>query len=185
MGIQSKDVVSTLERERRCIEVATTIIVQRLPQESLSRQILRALLGDLGLWNILWLPIIIVVAPFQIRQSYGEHKKRETERKTLEDGAANHLHPIRNAGVLWENYGPRVDGGFSDEDILRCLSEWMRLLFDGEYYYSPEQIRVLFDEASRRQGQAYNSAAKRGIKLNMRNWRFGVVARLWEEAPDY
>ena len=177
---------SILDKERRCIRLASSIMLGTYHDDSLLSDLRRSLVGPFKGAGILILPFVVLIAPFGIYEAVYSYRKREKERKEIESRERNHVVPLRSLPELWGEYGLSVDQFVSEEHLIAdCLSEWLAILFGESYYYSPSEIIEQFHEESKRQGKIINDMYSRGGHINMEHWRSVVVRHITQDAPMY
>lgn len=179
--------LSVMERERRCVELANSIMLQRIDTKSLGSCMYETIVvpfKDPLAWILL--PLVLLLLPFSAYEAFVAYRQNRAKWEELLNRARNHVAPCHDMAVLWNHFGLRAIDFLKEEDILaQCLSDWMTILYEGSYSLSAKEIVQLFNEESKRQGKAMNDGYAQGLKLNLANWRIGAVRNIVENAPPY
>lgn len=177
---------SILDKERMCIRFASRITLGKYRDNSLLSDLRTSLFSPFKGAGILAIPLVLLFAPFGIYDAVCSYRERERERNEINARDIGHTVPLQNLADLWEKYGLSVDQFVSEEHLIAdCLSQWLEILFEKKYYYSPSEIIEQFHDASIIQGRIMSGMYSAGMYVNMEDWRSVVVCNITQKAPIY
>lgn len=187
MTLQGNAEPSVVEKERRCIELASRIMMRDVDDRTLTRRFKDMLAEPFeDIIGMIFLPIFILFSPYSIYHVLKSHRESKNYKLKLQNRYKNYDDLIRNFSDLWSRYGLDLNQyGVQEVVLAKCLSDWLRILYGNRYYYSYDEIIELFNQEERAQGRVMSEMYQDGLMVNLVHWRIVVAERIIEGAPRY